>query len=196
MKTVPAEAVEYSRIFDSGIEATVWGWLAALEAYLVGLPVIYRNLCLKVEGEGMHERRVGLARSQWPGDRYLYLSCLIIVGQVGALLLLDRQWLCTCGSVRLWQGVLDPDQNSQQLTDHYSLLAAKIGNDYINKYIALELSKDRRAMPPKLLGYDPDTQPSHAPADESRCRRGGSSRSSRQIWLPHPAGRRGGLRVS
>jgi hypothetical protein len=74
MKTVPAEAVEYSRIFDSGIEATVWGWLAALEAYLVGLPVIYRDLCLKVEGEGMHERRgIGTVAMAW---RPLSLSFL------------------------------------------------------------------------------------------------------------------------
>lgn len=79
----------------------------------------------------MNERVVDVSRRQAQHDgaveRYLVFSCLIVAGQIGVLLLLDRQWFCPCGSIRLWQGVLDPDQNSQQLTDHYSLLHLAFG---------------------------------------------------------------------
>ncbi|MFN7024489.1 MAG: DUF2585 family protein [Pseudorhizobium sp.] len=60
-------------------------------------------------------------------DRYFYLPFLIIAGQMGVLLLYGRSWFCTCGSIRVWQGMLDPYQNSQQLTDHYSLLHLAFG---------------------------------------------------------------------
>lgn len=60
-------------------------------------------------------------------DRYFYLPFLILAGQIGVLLLYGRSWFCTCGSIRIWQGGLDPYQNSQQLTDHYSLLHLAFG---------------------------------------------------------------------
>ncbi len=59
--------------------------------------------------------------------RYVYFSCLVVAAQIGILLLLDRQWFCSCGSVRLWQGTMDPAQNSQQLTDPYSFLHFAFG---------------------------------------------------------------------
>jgi hypothetical protein len=62
-----------------------------------------------------------------PYGRYIFFSCVILVLQVTVLLLLDRQWVCACGSVRLWQGALDPAQNSQQLTDPYSFLHLAFG---------------------------------------------------------------------
>lgn len=65
--------------------------------------------------------------TQRRSDCHLYLPFLIVAAQIGVLLLLEREWFCTCGSLRLWQGVLDPNQNSQQLTDHYSLLHFAFG---------------------------------------------------------------------
>jgi hypothetical protein len=62
-----------------------------------------------------------------PYHRYIVFSCMILAVQVTVLLLLDRQWFCACGSVRFWQGTLDPAQNSQQLTDAYSFLHLAFG---------------------------------------------------------------------
>ncbi|MCJ8521730.1 hypothetical protein ABID21_004909 [Pseudorhizobium tarimense] len=67
------------------------------------------------------------SQTQRHSDRYLYLPFLIVAGQIVVLLLLGRSWFCTCGFVRLWQGALDPRQNSQQLMDHYSLLHLAFG---------------------------------------------------------------------
>lgn len=75
----------------------------------------------------MLETRGYVFRTLPHSRRYLYLPFLFLAGQVGILLLLDRDWFCSCGLIRLWQGVLDPHQNSQQLTDHYSLLHLAFG---------------------------------------------------------------------
>lgn len=75
----------------------------------------------------MLEKRGYVFRTPQHSRRYLYLPFLFLAGQVSILLVLDRDWFCSCGSIRLWQGVLDPHQNSQQLTDHYSLLHLAFG---------------------------------------------------------------------
>lgn len=79
----------------------------------------------------MDDRLSGMSRTgedEHTGiGRYLYFSCLVVAAQIGVLLLLDRQWFCSCGSIRLWQGTLDPAQNSQQLTDPYSFLHFAFG---------------------------------------------------------------------
>ncbi len=79
----------------------------------------------------MDDRLGGMSRAgrddQAAIGRYLCFSCLIIAVQIGVLLLLERQWFCSCGSIRLWQGTLDPAQNSQQLTDPYSFLHLAFG---------------------------------------------------------------------
>lgn len=45
----------------------------------------------------------------------------IIVAAAVALLWLGRSPICPCGTVRLWQGVVESPENSQQLSDWYSL---------------------------------------------------------------------------
>jgi len=75
----------------------------------------------------MLEKRGYIFRTPQHSRRYLYLPFLFLAGQVSVLLVLDRDWFCSCGSIRLWQGVLDPHQNSQQLADHYSLLHLAFG---------------------------------------------------------------------
>jgi hypothetical protein len=47
---------------------------------------------------------------------------IFLLVQVAILYMLGRDWSCACGTFRLWQGTLDPAQNSQQLSDPYSLL--------------------------------------------------------------------------
>jgi len=51
----------------------------------------------------------------------------IIVAKILLLHLMGRPLTCNCGVVKLWQGGLDPNQNSQQFADHYSLLHAVFG---------------------------------------------------------------------
>jgi hypothetical protein len=53
-----------------------------------------------------------------------YLLTIITVMAIQALVLatIGRDWTCTCGTIRFWQGTLDPVENSQQVSDPYSLL--------------------------------------------------------------------------
>ena len=54
--------------------------------------------------------------------------CLLLIGtQVLWLIVIGRNWVCTCESVRIWQGALDPAQNSQQITDPYTFLHFAFG---------------------------------------------------------------------
>ncbi|MFP5077996.1 DUF2585 family protein [Rhizobium sp. YIM 134829] len=60
------------------------------------------------------------------------IFCLLVCGsllllQVSFLVLLGRNWVCSCGEIRLWQGTLDPVHNSQQLADPYTLLHVVFG---------------------------------------------------------------------
>lgn len=51
----------------------------------------------------------------------------VLVLQIAALRVSGRDWTCPCGTVRLWQGVLDPAENSQQIADPYTLLHVVFG---------------------------------------------------------------------
>jgi len=56
-----------------------------------------------------------------------FVVVTIIVVKLLLLHLMGRPFSCDCGVVTLWQGGLDPSQNSQQFADHYSLLHAGFG---------------------------------------------------------------------
>ena len=52
--------------------------------------------------------------------RTLMLIAAIVVGAVALLLLMGRPPICTCGTIKLWEGAVNSAGNSQHIADWYS----------------------------------------------------------------------------
>lgn len=52
---------------------------------------------------------------------HIGIIALIVTGTVVALLSYGRPPICTCGTIRLWEGAVNSPENSQQIADWYTL---------------------------------------------------------------------------
>ncbi len=81
--------------------------------------------------------------------RYPAMAILaLLAGVAGIELAIGRVPICTCGTIRLWQGVVASAENSQQITDWYTFTHVLHG---IGFYALLAIAARRLSIPARLV---------------------------------------------